>query len=336
MVYAYLAAPSRDLSSLTGKALHSGEQCDFRRNTSLLAGGRVLNDKGRSVYSARIAVEVWVDEHGKWASSPELASRTSPAGAFAVRGLTGATRFRVVASKYGHAASEPIICKRGETNLTLTLRRMGSMEPTYTWSLVNPKDLLVAQLRGPGTNAPLHRENWGPYRNLIPGTYELTFRLKGTNHVLLSLSSLEVPAARTCRDPRIHPIKLDGLLSVAWLTVLDPSGSPIPGVVAQHDGRLLPPGEDAAWNSSSEDPGRIAIPTPLQLPLIVSARGCRPVVIPPPLGDRTVTLEWFGTVVLRLPDAFRKDWNGLLDLSLETNEDREADHLSTFNSRFPA
>lgn len=284
------------------------------QDTELLAAGQVVDAAGDPVRDARVVVEVQVGEDGAWSARSALDARTSLRGSFVVRGVSASRQLRLVARMIGHAASAPVLCQPGESQVILALRRLGSLSASFEWSGGDPQQLLTLRLERAGEDSALGARGWGRFESLRPGPYDLAITVRGTQQPLLELLSLEVPFGGPCTDSRLHPIRLDGLLEVVRLTVVDSEGSPIPDASA----RVTDPPRalrlSGTWRADKEDGGRITIPASLRQPLTVSAPGCRALEIAPPLGDESVTLRWSHSVVLRLPAQLEQDFDGWLVL----------------------
>ncbi len=232
------------------------------RDTDLLASGRVVDAAGEPVRDARVVVEVQVGEDGEWAPRSALDAHTSRGGSFVVRGVNGTRQLRLVARMSGHAASAPVLCRPGEGRVLLALRSLGSLHPTFEWSGGDLRQLLTLRLEHAGEYLiSRRRRDWWGFKSLQPGPYDLSITLRGTDQPLLALHDLEVPFGGPCADARLHPIRLDGLLSVVRLTVVDSDGEPISDASAGLTDPVRASRVSATWRAGPEDAGRITVPT---------------------------------------------------------------------------
>jgi 5-hydroxyisourate hydrolase-like protein (transthyretin family) len=228
--------------------------------------GRVIDETGRGVAGARLAVSQGSSAAG-WGMSTPLGSTNSDAsGAFlvAVQAPGGVVALSARAAGYAPAHEWGLALEPGQvrSGLVLRLRRGlqargqvvaedGSPIRGAVVAARQPKDVNEERLHGqraPEPSAVTGDDGGFVLRGLEPGSYELS--LSHPAHARRSVRGVEVVAPGPSRIPRIvlvRPAPVGGQVS-------DTSGHPVPG--AEVTGRS---GEDAEDKTLTDGGGRFSL-----------------------------------------------------------------------------
>lgn len=205
----------------------------------LLVRGVVVDAFGAPVPRAHVAAARELEEgdvlyeggaaRGQFADLLGLVALTDRNGAFELRGHVSARRIRVRATSRAAIADTSLVCPVGEPRARLCLTLGGSLRGTV---LVEPhldRVPLELELVPETTQRSLQVEYYWDrrtfHRELIPpGPARLHVRLVGQTQVFHSIEGVQILPGEECRDPRLDPLDLRGLLLEVKVVVQDTNG----------------------------------------------------------------------------------------------------------------
>jgi hypothetical protein len=201
----------------------------------------------------------------------ELAARTDAQGRFVVKGPPNADEFDVFASTESGAARLDGPARKGATGLKLVLAPAGDVRGTVASPAPALNGLLRVELQTARgnvfTTTRVHAD--GSFEILHVPAGKWTLVVAAPDAAPLSLEGIEVTAGASGADSRLASVPVKTGLAAATLHVIDGSGAPVRGAVAELSfgpTRTLRVTTDASGDASVVAPPNAPVPLTVEAP----------------------------------------------------------------------
>lgn len=202
----------------------------------------------------------------------ELAARTDQSGRFVVKGPPAADEFDVFASTESGAARLDAPARKGATGLRLVLAPAGSVRGTIASPAAALNPLLRVELQTARNNvfttSRVHAD--GSFELLHVPAGRWTLVVAAPDAAPQPLADVEVPAGSPSADARLAAVPVKTGLAAATLHVIDGSGAPIRGALAELS---FGPTQTLRVNTNDSGDASVVAPPNASVPLSVEAPG---------------------------------------------------------------
>lgn len=233
----------------------------------LLAAGRVVDETGRPIAGARVALQLRTMRRNRenWREDSSSSGRSDADGKFELRGLANGSAYRL-AAQHADFATTFEACRLGATDHQITVRSGRYLTGRVLLDGSIPARAIHLYAVPPDT--PTGPENRGPRSSLTTGG---DFRLGPTELPLVDLWIWDPTLDRVLTvvpdvapaspdappDPRLDPLDLTGRLRVVRIRCLGPNGQPIAG--EWNVAITAPTAEPLDWASGRPDDAGIGV-----------------------------------------------------------------------------
>ena len=202
---------------------------------SLFVAGQVLDEAGRPLKKARLALRRQKESAGWWENVWDFRKQTDELGRFEVYTTYEGDAFSIGASK-AEMAGSPVQFKPGDANVLVQLTAAGDLLGSILLDDNIPADKLRIQASPTGGSDQDHFIDYGhgqtnldedgtfEITDLQPGPYDVSITLENSSDSLLKVELVQILGARETRDPRLQSINLRGKLHAFHFTVVTPDG----------------------------------------------------------------------------------------------------------------
>ncbi|KAA3614403.1 MAG: hypothetical protein DWQ01_01495 [Planctomycetota bacterium] len=268
----------------------------------LLAAGQVVNEQGRPVSNARVALWIPWDRgtYQSWRRAEIGPFSTDQDGRFAIYRVEFPSTFRLEAWSHRNTATLDDL-QPGLDNHLLVLKKtvprekdpnLGHLKGHFLIDKGIAMDHLELRIRIPNvTSRGLSLMEIGPryhVRGIQPGIASVGLRTHGTRFNLFQIEGVEILAGQSCEDPRLQGVDLRGKLRYLRLQLTDGAGR---YAAKEHVWIYDAEGKGGGSERTSQD-GRVAFLVPTDsAEFSINIRGSKPATVRWQEGFQTVIME---------------------------------------------